>query len=81
MISNLAFSIRDFYFYFSKGVTQINRKVFPQKVYFGNSQPLPFFHEWCSDCTQHVHVGFGNVKNLIRHHAISLYVTRNQETR
>lgn len=63
-----------FYFYFPKGVTQINRKVLPQKVYFGGFTAFAFFHEWCSECTQHVHVGFGNEKNLIRHHAISLHV-------
>jgi hypothetical protein len=43
MISNLAFSIRDFYFYFSKGVTQINRKVFPQKVYLWGFTAFAFF--------------------------------------
>jgi hypothetical protein len=32
-----------FYFYFSKGVTQINRKVFPQKVYFGGFTAFAFF--------------------------------------
>ncbi len=74
-----------FYFlFFSKGVTHQQEKLCSggKKVYFGDSQPLPFFHEWSSDCvcTQHVHVGFGNEKNLIRRHAISLCM-RNQETR
>lgn len=81
MISNLAFSIRDFVFIFRRVWHKSTEKFSFKKFILGNSQPLPFFHEWCSDCTQHVHVGFGNEKNLIRHHAISLYVTRNQETR
>jgi hypothetical protein len=83
MISNLAFSIRDFVFIFifRRAWHKSTEKFSLKKFICGDSQPLPFFHEWCSDCTQHVHVGFGNEKNLIRHHAISLYVTRNQETR